>query len=814
MKKQSVILFVVCVFFVMSVFSGCSKKIAPTSPADFTTKTVTATVVIVPVFTESATKTSTKNATFTVTTTITKTYTLTQTLTMLANSATYTPTLFATGTQTHTQTSTTIINSATYTPTLSATGTQTHTRTSTTIINSATYTPTLSATGTQTHTQTSTTIINSATYTPTLSATGTQTQTRTFTAVNSVTLTLTLSATGTSTPTRSHTAVNNTATQTRTVSVTMTFTHTGTATIDLSSPTSTPTATTIVVVFGDPNLEAEIRTIIGRPTGNIFPADMAALTSLNLSGHSISNLTGLEYCINLNTLNLSNNSLSGSTCLAPIGALPELVTLNISNNTLTSLDELDGIYTVLYLYASANPTLSDVSTLKDFGPYNVIDLSDCGLTSINISFTTTLAFSKLYLSGNVGITDLNLLSNNTNIGGGAELYIYDIPLSPLALSSISHLEVAHGAIIYTNMMPTPTASPTIIPTGSWAIYGTASFSTGAPTNSCMGFIGSNPVVAYLDSGDNLINAYRHNGTDWAQFGAADFSVTAAKWLDMAVDGTTVYVSYADQGTAQGKCTVMRKVNLGAWNLYGTAGFTPSAVSCTSIAVDSGVPYVCFIDTAVSGKLTVMKKTSALSAWAAVGSAGFTAEAASTAANPRIAIDSATGYLYTAFLDNAGTNVIVYSYKGSVWSNIGTVCTNGANSISLIVVNSAVYAAYQDNGSDYYVKKYEGGTSWSLLGGMAVANTSNSYKIILSVYNSEIYAAFGTASSGSAFNLEKFNGVTWQPVGGYGIYNVDFYSGIRSEFTSGVCPADGTPYVAGLDMFLSPHTMTALKYTED
>jgi len=54
------------------------------------------------------------------------------------------------------------------------------------------------------------------------------------------------------------------------------------------------------VYFADPNLEAAMREGIGKPTGDMYPSDLKGLTTLYGWEKSIANLSGLQYCTNLN----------------------------------------------------------------------------------------------------------------------------------------------------------------------------------------------------------------------------------------------------------------------------------------------------------------------------------------------------------------------------------------------------------------------------------------------------------------------------------------------------------------------------------
>ncbi len=72
------------------------------------------------------------------------------------------------------------------------------------------------------------------------------------------------------------------------------------------------------VSIPDANLLTALRGPLAIPTGDIYPSDMATLTTLFADSAGISDLSGLEYCINLEFLSLMNNSISD---LTPISGL-------------------------------------------------------------------------------------------------------------------------------------------------------------------------------------------------------------------------------------------------------------------------------------------------------------------------------------------------------------------------------------------------------------------------------------------------------------------------------------------------------------
>ena len=110
----------------------------------------------------------------------------------------------------------------------------------------------------------------------------------------------------------------------------------GAPTSTTQSPTSThtETATTSIVTFADPALEAIVRGAMGKSSGDITVAEAKAVTSLSLAfaewqkyvseKEPISSISGLENFTSLENLDLSGNAI---TDLAPLSALTDLKAL-------------------------------------------------------------------------------------------------------------------------------------------------------------------------------------------------------------------------------------------------------------------------------------------------------------------------------------------------------------------------------------------------------------------------------------------------------------------------------------------------------
>jgi Leucine-rich repeat (LRR) protein len=89
-----------------------------------------------------------------------------------------------------------------------------------------------------------------------------------------------------------------------------------------------------VLNFSDPNLEASVRSAVGRETGPLFEQHVQSLNFLDASGRSIALLGGIEKLSALTSLSLSDNQI---VSLSPLLNLTSIASLNLSNNKIRSL---------------------------------------------------------------------------------------------------------------------------------------------------------------------------------------------------------------------------------------------------------------------------------------------------------------------------------------------------------------------------------------------------------------------------------------------------------------------------------------------
>ena len=91
------------------------------------------------------------------------------------------------------------------------------------------------------------------------------------------------------------------------------------------------------VVFPDKHLEAAVRAALGKPDGPLTRGDLESLEELNAERRGISDLTGLESCVNLTSLKLQRNQISD---LTPLAALTNLTSLRLWSNKVSDLTPL------------------------------------------------------------------------------------------------------------------------------------------------------------------------------------------------------------------------------------------------------------------------------------------------------------------------------------------------------------------------------------------------------------------------------------------------------------------------------------------
>ena len=169
----------------------------------------------------------------------------------------------------------------------------------------------------------------------------------------------------------------------------------------------------------DPYLEAIIRGLIGKPIPEeILQSDLATIIALPASASGITDLTGLEYCTNLEKL-------------------------NIVWNEIRDLSPLSNLTSLTWLWAQVND-ISDISPLS-----NLISLEHIELYNNSISDITALSnltnLNWLWLHSNE-ISDLQPLVDNEGLSGGDWVTVCRNPLD--AESVTTDIPTLQGRGVY------------------------------------------------------------------------------------------------------------------------------------------------------------------------------------------------------------------------------------------------------------------------------------------------------------------------------------------------------------------------------
>ncbi len=193
------------------------------------------------------------------------------------------------------------------------------------------------------------------------------------------------------------------------------------------------------VYFADANLKYAVEQALGK--SNPTQTDMLGLHYLNACCKGISDLTGLNYALNMDTLILYNNQISD---ISPLLEMKHMQILHLENNIIGHLPPLSGLTNLSWLWLSGN-NISDILPLS-----GLTNLSDLRIGGNQIS-----DFSSL--SGLMNLTSLSIrgseISDISTLSGLIHLTILDLcdneimDLSPLSdLTKLVNLYLQHNQI--------------------------------------------------------------------------------------------------------------------------------------------------------------------------------------------------------------------------------------------------------------------------------------------------------------------------------------------------------------------------------
>ena len=168
-----------------------------------------------------------------------------------------------------------------------------------------------------------------------------------------------------------------------------------------------------IVEFIDPNLEAVVREKLEIPSREMTAADLEELTSFSAVNEQISNLTGLEFAVNLRTVRLDKNSIRD---LSPLASLTDLESVYLSENEIINIQPLLNSTKLRNLYLQENQ-ITDIATLfSDLTELEELRLDNNQIRSVN-GVAEESKLTRLSLQdNNLSSVDLRGFPNVLSVG--------------------------------------------------------------------------------------------------------------------------------------------------------------------------------------------------------------------------------------------------------------------------------------------------------------------------------------------------------------------------------------------------------------
>lgn len=193
------------------------------------------------------------------------------------------------------------------------------------------------------------------------------------------------------------------------------------------------------VVFADPVVEAGVRATLGIPTEPLMRRDARALLALYLPDQGVTDLGGLEECVNLGILDLSDNAISE---LAPLAGLVAMDGLKLTRNAVVDISPLAGMTRLRHLHMGEN-AVQDLAPLAALTALEFLDLGQNQIT--DVSALASMAVVQILRLQHNQITELTPLADLTALQTLVLAYNEPASLEPLSgLVNLTHLDVSHG----------------------------------------------------------------------------------------------------------------------------------------------------------------------------------------------------------------------------------------------------------------------------------------------------------------------------------------------------------------------------------
>lgn len=146
-------------------------------------------------------------------------------------------------------------------------------------------------------------------------------------------------------------------------------------------------------------------------------ADMLNLKDISCYSAGITNLTGIEYALNLQYLGLEMNGISN---IEPLSGLTSIEELYLTGNSITDISALSALTSLRHIELTANQ-ITDISALSGLRSLTVLVLHDNYISDIS-SLSELTSINRLGLANNnivdvsplLGLSNLNHLTIKSN----------------------------------------------------------------------------------------------------------------------------------------------------------------------------------------------------------------------------------------------------------------------------------------------------------------------------------------------------------------------------------------------------------------
>lgn len=163
-------------------------------------------------------------------------------------------------------------------------------------------------------------------------------------------------------------------------------------------------------VIKDPRLEIYIRFALKNTTGNIDFLALDSLSTANILVKKVLHLDGIENCINLKYLSMSNQRILN---LSPLKNLNNLNYLQLDQNRIiTDVNPLSNLTKLLYLNLDSND-INDISSLSELTQLKYLNIMFNPVDDISVVERMN-NLEELYIS-NSPIGNINAIKNHTQL---------------------------------------------------------------------------------------------------------------------------------------------------------------------------------------------------------------------------------------------------------------------------------------------------------------------------------------------------------------------------------------------------------------